>query len=43
MSVKKACWLPSSHTQMDDMPRESHTHTLIREASFLASSERKWD
>lgn len=26
MLVKKACWLTSSHTQMDDVSRESHTH-----------------
>lgn len=24
MQVRKACWLRSAHTQMDDVSRESH-------------------
>ncbi len=41
MLVKKACWFTSSHTQMDDVSRESHTHWS--EAPIPASSGRKWD
>lgn len=36
----RACWLTSTHTQMDDVSRESHAHWS--EAPFPASSERKW-
>lgn len=40
MQVRKACWLTSTHTQMDDVSRESHARWS--EAPFPASSERKW-
>lgn len=39
--VKKACWLASSHTQMDGVSRESHTHWS--EAPLPSRSGRKWD
>lgn len=40
MQVRKACWLTSTHIQMDDVSRESHARWS--EAPFPASSERKW-